>query len=63
MGATSASRTCWSRRPLTARELADLVLASGYQTKSKNFMEVMWVALSQMTNFKKVPDKGYVLKA
>jgi hypothetical protein len=51
-----------SRRPLTARELADQVLASGYQTKSKNFMEVMWVALSQMKNIKKVPDKGYILK-
>jgi hypothetical protein len=51
-----------SRRPLTAWELADQVLASGYQTKSKNFMEVMWVALSQMKNIKKVPDKGYILK-
>jgi hypothetical protein len=51
-----------SRRALTARELADQVLASGYQTKSKNFMEVMWVALSQMKNIKKVPDKGYILK-
>jgi hypothetical protein len=38
------------------------VLASGYQTKSKNFMEVMWVAPNQMKNVKKVPDKGYILK-
>jgi hypothetical protein len=51
-----------SRRPLTARELADQVLASGYQTKSKDFMNVIWVALPQMKNVERVPDKGYVLK-
>jgi hypothetical protein len=51
-----------SRRPLAARELADQVLVSGYQTKSKNFIDVLWVALPQMKNVQRVPDKGYILK-
>ena len=51
------------KRPMPARELAEQVLAAGYKTKSKNFMEVMWVALSQMNNVRNVPGKGYVLKA
>jgi hypothetical protein len=51
-----------SRRPRTARELADQVLASGYKTTSKNFIDVIWVALPQMDNVHRVPDKGYILK-
>jgi len=51
-----------SRRPLRARDLADQILASGYQTKSKNFIDVMWVALGQMDNIANVAGKGYVLK-
>jgi len=51
-----------SRRPLTARELAEQVLASGYQTKSKNFVNVLWVALGQMNNVVNVSGKGYKLK-
>jgi len=51
-----------SRRPMMARELAEQVLASGYQTKSKNFIDVMYVALGQMDNIANVAGKGYVLK-
>ena len=51
-----------SRRPLAARELAEQVLASGYRTKSKNFVDVMWVALGNMENVQNVPGKGYILK-
>ena len=51
-----------SKRPLAARELAEQVLASGYRTKSKNFVDVMWVALGNMENVENVPGKGYILK-
>jgi len=52
-----------SRRPLSARELAEQLLANGYRTKSKNFIDVMWVALGQMKNkVTNVPGKGYILK-
>jgi len=51
-----------SRRPMMARELAEQVLANGYQTKSKNFIDVVYVALGQMDNIANVAGKGYVLK-
>jgi len=51
-----------SRRPLTGRAIADQVLANGHQTKSKNFIDVVWVALGQMDNIVNVAGKGYVLK-
>jgi len=51
-----------SRRPLSGRELAELALANGYQTKSKDFIEVVWVTLGHMDNIKNVAGKGYVLK-
>ena len=51
-----------SKRPLAARELADQVLASGYQTKSKKFVDVMWVALGNMDNVENVPGQGWRLK-
>jgi hypothetical protein len=51
-----------NKRPMTARELAEQALAGGYQTKSKNFIDVMWVALGQMNNIRNVAGKGYVLK-
>src|SRR5262249_14704008 len=49
-----------SNKPLSARELADQALAGGYKTKSKNFMDIMWVVLGQMKNLKRVPGEGYV---
>ncbi len=50
-----------SDRPLKARELADRALAAGYKTESKDFVNVVWVALGKM-DLEKVPDQGYRLK-
>ncbi len=50
-----------SDRPLKARELAERALAAGYETGSKDFMNVVWVALGKM-DVEKVPDQGYRLK-
>jgi hypothetical protein len=51
-----------SMRPLKARELAKQAKASGYQTKSKDFTNVIWVAVSKLPNVENVPGKGYRLK-
>jgi hypothetical protein len=51
-----------STRPLKARELAKQAMASGYQTKSKDFTNVIWVAVSKLPNVENVPGKGYRLK-
>ena len=52
-----------SRRPMAARELAEQVLASGYQTKSHDFVGVVWVMLGKMDDtVVNVPGKGYTLK-
>jgi hypothetical protein len=51
-----------SPRPLPARELAAQVKASGYRTKSKDFVSVIWVAVSRMDNVENVPGQGYRLK-
>jgi hypothetical protein len=52
-----------SRKPLAARELAEQALASGYKTKSKKFVDVVWVALGQMSDtVQNVPGEGYILK-
>jgi hypothetical protein len=51
-----------SARPLLARELADKVLESGYQTKSKDFTKVVWGAVGNMDTVENVPGKGYRLK-
>src|SRR5260370_180542 len=51
-----------SPEPIPGRELADKVLASGYQTKSKNFMNVIWVGVGKMANVENVLGKGYRLK-
>jgi hypothetical protein len=59
--ATLADVLAKSRRPLAARELAEQALASGYTTKSKNFIDVIWVALGQMDNVENVPGKGWRL--
>jgi hypothetical protein len=50
-----------SRRPMAARELAAQVLANGYRTKSKNFIDVVWVMLGNMDNVRNVPGQGYTL--
>jgi len=51
-----------SRRPLTGRELAEQALAQDYKTKSKNFLDVIYVTLGKMDNIDKIPGKGYCLK-
>ena len=42
--------------------LAEKVLASGYQTKSKDFTKVVSVGVWKMDNVENVPGKGYRLK-
>jgi hypothetical protein len=51
-----------SRRPLSARELGQQVLAGGYQTKSQDFTNVVWVALGKMSNVQNLPGQGWRLK-
>jgi len=51
-----------SSRPLVARELAEKVLESGYQTKSQDFTKVVWGALGDMATIEHVKGKGYRLK-
>ena len=51
-----------SPEPIPAGQLAEKVLASGYQTKSKNFTDVIWVGVGKMDNVENVPGKGYRLK-
>jgi hypothetical protein len=48
--------------PVPARELATKVLATGYQTKSKDFTNVIWVAVAKMDNVENVSGRGYRLK-
>jgi hypothetical protein len=51
-----------SSRPLSATELAQRVLATGYQTKSKDFKNVIWVGIGNIDNVELVPGKGYRLR-
>ena len=51
-----------SRKPLSGNELVDLVLASGYQTKSTNLVKTIWSLLAQMDNVEHIRGKGYQLK-
>ena len=47
---------------LSGSELADLVLASGYKTKSAKFKDAVWSMLGQMDNVEHAKGKGYRLK-
>jgi hypothetical protein len=51
-----------SPHPLSARELADRVLRTGYKTQSKDFTNVIWSGIGKMANIENVPGKGYQLK-
>ncbi len=54
-----------SDEPLRAKELADRARAAGYQTESKDFTNVVWVALGNLVKQEKVeniPNRGYQLK-
>jgi hypothetical protein len=48
--------------PLPARELAAKVLEAGYQTKSKDFTNVISAGVGKMADVENVPGKGYRLK-
>ena len=47
-----------SSRPLTAQELAEQVIQSGYESKSKDLKNVIWVSIGKMTTVERVPGKG-----
>jgi hypothetical protein len=51
-----------SRKPLSGSELAEQVLATGYHTDSKDFLNVIWVGLGKMPNVERLPGKGYRIK-
>jgi hypothetical protein len=51
-----------SSRPLPTEELVKQVLATGYQTKSQDFKNVIWVAIGNLPNVERIPDQGYRLK-
>ena len=51
-----------SARPLTAHELAEGVIASGYKSESKNFVNVIWSSLGKLPSVERVAGKGYRLK-
>ena len=51
-----------SAKPLTSRELAEKVLALGYQSKSKDFINVLWTGIGKMDNVEHVKGQGYRLK-
>jgi hypothetical protein len=51
-----------STRPLKARELAEQALATGYQTESKDFVNVVWVALGKLDEVENIPGQGYRMK-
>ena len=51
-----------SSRPMSTNELAEQVLKCGYETKSKDFKNVIWSSISQMKNIERVPGEGYRLK-
>jgi hypothetical protein len=48
-------------RPLSTQELADGALRVGYQTRSKDLKNVIWVGIGKMDNIERVSD-GYRLK-
>jgi hypothetical protein len=51
-----------SRQPQGSGQLAQLILATGYKTHSKDFASVVSVALTKMTNLERIPGQGYRLK-
>jgi hypothetical protein len=51
-----------SRQPLSARRLAEQILASGFRSESKRFVKVIHTTLNKMKTVEYVPDQGYRLK-
>jgi hypothetical protein len=50
------------KAPMTGSELAREAIKAGYQTTSKQFVEVVWKALGSMDNVENVNGQGYRLK-
>jgi hypothetical protein len=51
-----------SRKPVPARELAEQVLATGYQSTSKDFNNVVLVSLNKLENAEHIKGEGWRLK-
>jgi hypothetical protein len=51
-----------SKRPMSLKELCQCVLGAGYRTASSDFANVLGVALKKMSNVRRIPGQGYVLK-
>jgi hypothetical protein len=51
-----------SRKPRTARELAEQLLADGYPTDSKDFVNTVQVSLTRIPGVEHAPEGGYRLK-
>jgi hypothetical protein len=51
-----------SQRPLKARELAEQAKAVGYKTTSRDFTNVVWVAVGKLKNVENIKGQGYRLK-
>jgi len=51
-----------SSKPLTGQELAECVIENGYESKSKDFVNVIYSSLGKLPNVERVPGKGYRLK-
>lgn len=49
-------------KPLPGSELARRVLATGYQSQSKDFTNLIWVTLGRMDNVVNTKGQGYRLK-
>lgn len=48
--------------PLTAEEIAEAVVKSGYKSVSKNLKNVVWVTLKKVVGIKSVPDNKWTVK-
>jgi uncharacterized protein YhaN len=51
-----------STKPMTGSRLAAEAVKAGYHSTSKNFVKVVWVAMSNLKNVEHVPNRGYRLK-
>jgi uncharacterized protein YhaN len=51
-----------STKPMTGSQLAAEAVKAGYHSTSKNFVEVVWVAMNNLKNVEHVPNRGYRLK-
>jgi hypothetical protein len=49
-------------KPMSARELAEQILASGYRSDSKKFVKVVRTQLRKMANVQRMPDQEYRLQ-